>query len=339
MHLRPKHLLAILAIAAVVGGFLFTKYQEKKSATDNPAKLTHIRMALVNNPVSALAVIAANQGFFTAEGIALEQLPSTSGKTSIDLLIANQADLSLGGGPPLNFLSFTADHPLKLLSATTHHYDTAVYARKDRGIKEESDLPGKKIGYLPGTVSFIYWSRLLERHHWDIKDFEMVPLQPPAMVAALTGESVDAIVVWEPWGYNAMQQLKDNGLRLANDTEYYWTGFLYGRASYINANPDVIQSVIRALLKAESFIKDQPEKAIKIVADFIKVDPQHLSSFWNSYNFKIHLNQETTNNFLLNTAIIKKFIPEYANKPTPDFKNLIDPEPLRAVAPDRVQDW
>lgn len=333
---RRKFLIGFLLIALAAGILGWQQFQ--RAPADQASNLQRVRMAIVNNPVSTLAVIAMEKGFFQREGIVIDSIPSTSGKMSIDMMLANQADLSLGGGPPFNFLSYTP-HPLKILADTSHQYDTAVYARKDRGISSEKDLRGKKIGYLPGTVSFIYWSRLLERHDWNSKDFEMVPLQPPAMVSALAGGSVDAIVVWEPWGHNVMEHLADNGIRLAEDKEYYWTGYFYGRNDFIDQNPDVIKGMIRAMLSSEEFLRNNPDEAIKIVADFIKADPEHLKSYWNSYQFKVQLNNDLLDRLLVNDAIIKKYMADYADKPTPDFKSFVDPEPLRAVAPDRVKDW
>ncbi|MBM3603135.1 MAG: transporter substrate-binding domain-containing protein [Alphaproteobacteria bacterium] len=337
MKLHTKYL-ALLLLLVAIGGSAYWLSQRKTNPANQDGQLQRVRMAIVNNPVSALAVIAIEKGFFQREGIVIDSIPSTSGKMSIDIMLANQADVSLGGGPPFNFLSYSP-HPLKVLSTTTYHYDTAVYARKDRAIASENDLRGKKIGYLPGTVSFIYWSRLLERHGWATKDFEMVPLQPPAMVSALVGGNVDAIVVWEPWGYNAMQQLGDNGIRFAEDKDYYWPGFFYGRNDFIDQNLDVIKGMIRAMLSSEEFLRNNPDEAIKIVANFVKIDPNHLKSFWNSYQFRVQLKPEFLEKLLVNDAIIKKFMPDYADKPVPDFKSFVDPEPLRAVAPDRVKDW
>lgn len=333
---RRKFLIGFLLIAVAAGIFGWQQFQ--RAPADQASHLQRVRIALGSNPVSTLAVIAMKKGFFAQESIAIDAISSTSGKMQIDMMLANQADLSLGGGPPFNFLSYTP-HPLRILADTSHQYDTAVYARKDRGIASENDLPGKKIGYLPGSVSFIYWSRLLERHGWATKDFEMVPLQPPAMVSALVGGNIDAIVVWEPWGYNAMQQLGDNGIRFAEDKNYYWPGFFYGRNDFIDQNPDVIKGMIHAMLSSEEFLRNNPDEAIQIVADFIKTDHEHLKSYWNSYQFKVQLNNDLLDRLLVNDAIIKKYMADYADKPTPDFKSFVDPEPLRAVAPDRVKDW
>jgi ABC-type nitrate/sulfonate/bicarbonate transport system substrate-binding protein len=337
MHLRPKHLLAILAIAAVVGGFLFTKYQEKKSATDQPTQLTHIRMALPNNPVTTLAIIANAQGYLAEEGLAIDVLSSTNAKMSNDMLLANQADMTLGAPGPFNFISFTP-HPLRILMETARHYDTAVFARKDRGIVKEEDLRGKKIGYLPGTVSFLAWTHLMDRHNWTMNDFEMVPLQPPAMPTALVGGSVDAFVMWQPWGNNAINQLPEGVVRLADDQGYYFSGMLYGRDDYIQQNPEAVKGLIRALIKAEDFANKNPEQTIRMVAEFVKTDPEQMLSYWDAYKFKIQLNPDLLNQFLENDRMIKKYMPEYADKPTPDFKSFINPEPLRSVAPERLTD-
>jgi NitT/TauT family transport system substrate-binding protein len=295
-------------------------------------------MVLPNNPVSTLAVVANNQGYLAEEGVAIDILSATTGKMSNDILLANQADMGFGGGPPFNFISF-ASHPLRILTETSRDYSTAIFIRKDNGITKEETLRGKKIGYLPGTASFMYWTHLMDRHNWTMQDFEMVPLQPPAMPTALVGGGVDAIVIWEPWGHNAIQQLPAGVTRLAEDQDYYWSGILHGRDDYIQQNPEAVKGLIRALIKAEDFANKNPEQTARMVAEFVKTDPEQMLSYWDSYKFKVQLNQELLNQFSENDRMIKKYMPEYADKPTPDFTKYINPEPLRSVAPDRVQDW
>jgi NitT/TauT family transport system substrate-binding protein len=285
--------------------------------------------------VSTLGLIAYHRGFFEEEGMAVETLVSTNAKMSNDMLLARQGDLTIGGGPPFNFVSYN-DHPLRIYAQTQVAHDTAVFARRDRGIVTEADLTGKKIGYLPGTVSFVYWAMLMERNGRSLSDYTMIPLQPPSMPAALVGGSVDAFVMWEPWGYNAMSQLKDDGVRIGDGGEYSWVGFLYGHKDYVKEHPQTIPGVLRALIKAERFLFDHKDESLKLVADYIKEDLEHLKRRWSVYNFRVKLDDDLIQSFLLNARYIRKFLPEFANLPDPEFRRFVDTAPLREVAPERV---
>jgi len=56
--------------------------------------------------------------------------------------------------------------------------ETALFVRTDKGIRQESDIKGKIIGYLPGTVSYLYLVRLLDKLHLSLKAFSLFRFRP-----------------------------------------------------------------------------------------------------------------------------------------------------------------
>lgn len=301
--------------------------------TDNT---THIRFCIPNNMVAALVVVAQDQGFFTDENITIEPQIVTNAKMANDLLLANQADMTVGGDGPISWLSF-GEHPLRILAQMHRVYDTGIFARKDMGINTEDDLKGKRLGYLPGTVSFLYVAELMEQKGWKLDDFKLAPLQPPAMPQALVGKQIDAFSMWEPWGYNAIKQLGDNGVVLRQKDLYHYVSILVGRDDFIKANPEATKGVIRALIKAEKFVAANPEKAINIWADAFKLDPEYLRTNQDLYKFKVQLNNNLLTKLNRNAAMIKKYMPDYTEKTAPNFEPLVLDRYLREVDSTRIE--
>lgn len=176
----------------------------------------------------------------------------------------------------------------------------------------------------------------MEEKGWTFDQFKLTPLQPPAMPQALVGGAVDATVIWEPWGYNAIKQLGDNGVVLRRPDLYYYRSIIIAREDFIQQNPEVTKGVLRALLKAEKFALSHKEEAIAILVKNLKLDAQYLSERWNLYEFKVQLSQELLNLLDRDARMIIKYTPDFKDKLKPDFRPFILDQYLRELEPSRV---
>jgi ABC-type nitrate/sulfonate/bicarbonate transport system substrate-binding protein len=333
---RRKFLIGFLLILVAAG--IFGWHQFQPAPADQASNLQRVRMALVNSNISTLAIVADKKGFFAEEGILIDNTLTNSSKISTDMLLANKVDFTVTADATINFYGFNPP-PCKILAENYHGYDIAVFTKKDIGINSEKNFLGKRIGYLPGTASFLYWAYFIDRLNWNMKDFEMVPLQPPAMPSALTGGTIDAFVMWEPWGHNAIEKMPNGIVKFSDENVYHVTSMVYGRNDFIEKNPGVVKGLLRALIKAEEFANNNREKTVQIVSQYTKSSPEQMISYWDAYKFRVQINQDIIKKFVENDRMIKKHMPEYADKPTPDFVQYINPEPLRSVAPERVTGW
>ena len=301
-----------------------------------PDTTQKLRFAVPNNMVAALVVVAQNKGYFAAKNITIEQQTVTNAKMANDLLLANQADMAVGADGPFSFLSF-GEHPVRVVAQTMQNFEVGIFANRTAGIKTEDDLKGKRLGYLPGTVSFLYLAELMEQKGWHLDDFKLAPLQPPAMPQALIGKQIDAFSMWEPWGYNAMQQLGDDGVVLRQKNLYHFVSMVVVRNDFMKANPETVKGVLRALIKAEKFVATNPKAAIKIWAEAFKLDEAYLTANQDLYQFKVQLDNSLVKKMDRNARMIKTYMPDYAEKPAPNFAPLIDPTYLQHVDSARVK--
>ena len=69
-----------------------------------------------------------------------------------------------------------------------------LVGRKDHGIRDVSDLKGKKIGLTRGGTQEFYLGRFLDLHDISLQDITLVNLPSSQYVQALTNGSVDALV-------------------------------------------------------------------------------------------------------------------------------------------------
>jgi ABC-type nitrate/sulfonate/bicarbonate transport system substrate-binding protein len=309
-------------------GFLASFAAHAKTPSD-------VKFCVPDNMISAFAYIANAQGYFRDEGVEVTFVPTTNAKLCIDALLAGNADILAGSDGPSSYIGFS-NHSLKLIAQISVNSETSLFARRDKGIQQESDIRGKKIGYLPGTVSYLYLARLLEKTGLSFADIKAVAMQPPAMPQALQGGVIDGFVMWEPWGDQAMKALgNDKVVRLNDKALYSYKGILMIREDF-SKQPDKVKAVLKALLRAESYVQAHSKESIAFLADIVKLDPTFLEKHWSDYELKIKFDHSLVPLMEENARLIIRDDENFKNKLVPNYSQTIDSSFLRAIAPERV---
>jgi|GEM_PF-1793260 NitT/TauT family transport system substrate-binding protein len=303
-----------------------------KAATE-PETITFCR---ANNMVSALVYIAEAQGYLREEGLDVTFLTATNGKICQDDLIAGKADMASYAEGPMTYLSFSP-HALQIVAQMEENPETSVFARRDHGINQESDIKGKTVGYLPGTVSYLYLARLVEKLGLSMEDMHLVALQPPTMPQALQGGVIDAFIMWEPWGHQAMQALGDKAIHLRDPKLYNYRALLITTKSFGAEHPARVEHLLRALLKAENYIHVHRSESIAFLSQTTSLDASVLEENWPVTEHKLKLDSSLISLMQDNARYISRDDPNFKDKPIPDFRTFIEPKFLREVAPERVE--
>ncbi len=91
--------------------------------------------------------IAKNNRYFQEEGINVKIMGFDSGKASfVAMLNQNNNDISTVAQTPIMFNSFHRKDFAIIAAMVNSDNDVKVLVRRDRGIKNPSDLRGKKVG-------------------------------------------------------------------------------------------------------------------------------------------------------------------------------------------------
>ncbi len=287
-----------------------------------------------NNMVSAFAYIAEEQGFFKEEGLNLRYETATNFKICQDLMIAGKADIANGGDGPFTYIA-PSNPPFKLVSFIQKNPETSVFARADHGIKGVEDLKGRRVGYLPGTVSSFFLDAILKTHGLSMKDVILVSMQTPTMTQALIGGAVDAIVTWEPWGAHAMVELKDRGIQFEDPQERYYC-LLVVSDKLIAEKPEEVRKLLRAFMKAEKYLQTHQPEARKYLANKVVMPEEIMARYWPRYEHRMWIDGDAISRLEKRFAALVEMDRNYAGKPTPNFRDLIDSKFLKELAPDRV---
>ncbi len=302
-------------------------------ATTEPVSL---RLAQNLSPISGVTIVAKEQGFFKAQGLDVKVSNFTSGKQCLETVMGGAADIATTAEAPITAATMVKQ-PISFL-ARMEYSDLKTLINASAGVAKLTDLKGKRIGFTAGTGSEVYTKEMLKKAGLRPEDVTLVNLRPQEMLAALTAGSIDAYNTWEPYVSNGIKTLGEKVTQLDTKGIYSETFNIVTTVDYLNKNPIVAKKFMQALIDAEAWIKANPKEAIILVSKAVNMKQENLATIWDDYVYEVVLDQKVLN--VLNTHAAWRL--ESGNHPDgvtkiPDFKTIIYPAPLKAVAPDRVK--
>ena len=294
-----------------------------------------LRVAAQRAPVSLPLYVAQQRGFFADEALEVAITDCIGGTRCLRLVLDDKADLATTSEMPVVLQAF-AHADVSILATMAHASDNLkLIARKASGVTRSEQLDGRRVGVSAGTAA----QYLLETHLLNVgvdpHHVTMVPLQAEDTVAALRSGRIDAVAVWEPFGYAALHGVDAVGLRLPLSGGYIENYNLVGRRSQLVRRDDAMVRLLRAVERAEQFIQDRPAEAQAILREQLKLDQRFVDWVWGGLGFRLSLDQAllTTMEGEARWAQREGHVAEGAR---PNVLTLIHAGPLKAVRPSAV---
>lgn len=262
--------------------------------------------------------IAESLGYFKDEGLDVEIIDFQGGSRSLQAVVGGSADVVSGAFE--HTLSMQARGQAMQAFVLQGRAPQCVFAVSNKTIpdfKSMAELKGKKIGVTaPGSSSHAIAIFILRNAGIEPKDVSFIGVgASAAAVAAMRAGQIDAFVNLDP----VIATLeKDNVIRIVADTRVVEesdkifggpmvAGCLYAPTRYIKENPDIVQGLTNAVVRANRWL------AKATAEDIVKAVPE--SYFLGNKDIYV-------TGFLKNRPALSKdgFIPEHA--PEISFKSL-----------------
>jgi len=255
------------------------------------AAVDALRIAVSRSPVSLPLYVAQQRGFFAEEHLDVTVIDCIGGTRCLRQLLDDKADLATTSEMPVVLRAF-GDADAAIIATMAHANDNLkLIARKASGVTRSEQLDGRKVGVIAGTAA----QYLLETHLLNVGvdpyRVTMVPLQAEETVPALQSGRIDAIAVWEPYGYAALHGADAVGLRLPLSGGYIESYDLVGRRSRLAQQDAELVRLLRAIDRAEQFIAAHPAEAQAILREQLKLDQHFVDWVWSGLGFRLSLDQ------------------------------------------------
>lgn len=318
-----------VAVLAFTLGYFFLRTHAEHKPVGPPEKVTIAYSATTD---SVLAEVAQMQGYYLQEG--LEAIPHLHpyGKPALREVLDGKADFATVAETPFMFAVMNGEKISIIATIQTTSRGNAIIARKDKGILTPGDLKGRKIAVTLGTTADFYMDTFLAMHEIARKDVTVVGLRPGEMADALINGDVDAVSVFKPFSVQVQKKLGDRATVFNDENIFTFMFNVVATQKFIRENPGKVKKLLRALIKAEEFVRQNQSEAQKIVADFSRMDAALVREIWQDYSYTVKLDQSLVLALEEETrwAIEGELV---GNKDIPDYLDYIYLEGLESIRP------
>ncbi len=284
----------------------------------------------------SLIPIAKHRDFYAAEGISVELLPFPSGKQAMEALFAGKCAFAATAESPVVHHSLSRNDFSVIAAIAISNSPERIVVRSDRGILAPANLSGRRIAVPEFTTAHYFLDMYLAANGLASKDVTKVYLPAQDVIQAFRRGDVDAAAHWEP---NIQTLATEFGARakvLTSPGLHINPLLLTGMRDYLNKNPARVERVLRALLRAERWTKDQPANAKVLMARDCSTSLEEIELIWSLNDFRVTLDQSLV--FILeNAARWEIGLTPPAQRPTvPNYLDFIDVDGLKKIKPEVV---
>jgi NitT/TauT family transport system substrate-binding protein len=282
-------LFGALVVLGALGAALIVDFSRRR--TPPPPPVREVRVALAVQPSSALLFIALDRGFFDEERLKVHVREYASGKRAMVGLFEGEADLASTADVPIVFSAFErSDFRIVATICQTDNVPRIV-ARRDRGIETPADLAGKRIATQRASAVHFFMDIFLLSHQIPQDKITVSFMKAEELPKALAEGRIDAFSMREPYVSEARRLLGDKVVVFEKPGLYYRTENVVGMDAFLQGNADTVTRVIRGLVRAEEFAREQPDAAAAILAARLGVSKERARVLWRELNVHVGLDQ------------------------------------------------
>ncbi|MBO6510129.1 MAG: ABC transporter substrate-binding protein [Roseibium sp.] len=206
-------------------------------------------------------VVAQDQGYFAEEGIELDAVKFTSGRRALEALIGGQLDIAFMAEYPVSIASLR-EQPFGTFTTLSRYTANRMVSKASIGFEDPKSLEGKKIGTTKGSNTEFFTEALLDQFGVNA---EVINVAPPDIVPALARGDIDAGIMFPDFYPAAEKALGEDYREFKSDAYIAWF-VLSATPDMLENRSDELAAFVRALIKAEDFIKSNPEGAQEALA-------------------------------------------------------------------------
>ena len=309
-------------------------------------EITSIEVISVRDPQhSAQLALALENGLFAEEGLDVTanytvngpDLPSLAASGQVEVLCAAMeqvASLRLRG------LDFQWVMKLSDISNTQ-----GVVVGDNSGVTTPADLAGKRVGMYAGASVELAIENMCKEYGVDFASLQFINMEPPEQALALMRGDIDVMACWEPYVSNAAR----NGGRVyftgsksyvespEQPVDVNWLYLATGltvTGDVLAAAPNTVRALMRAMLRANEIIINDPATAAAPIAKGLGIPPDGLEAILRANDYRPDLDERLAAGYpiYIDWAVSRGFLEAFV-----PLEEILDTSLLAELAPGSVR--
>jgi ABC-type nitrate/sulfonate/bicarbonate transport system substrate-binding protein len=242
------------------------------------AELPKLDVVIGNNFGHLPMFIGAEKGFFKQHGVDAKMKVVDTGTDMVNAMHSGEAQI--GDMSVTTYLKAVhSGEPFKVIGiimndATRDNADEplAIVTKDGTGIRPEkvTDLKGKRIGLARGQTSDEYFKMVLRRAKMKYEELTIENIWSQfGLAPALKEGKVDAVVSWEPYVTQVLEQVRGSFLVIRGGHHMSYVMVATAHGPTIESKPAVIKSIAAGLAAASHFTRRNRDEAVEIFAKWV----------------------------------------------------------------------
>lgn len=183
-----------------------------------------ITIATGVDPSLGTFYVAKVGGFFEKNGLDVQLNTGPSGSAMVAFLVQNQVQAVLAA-EQAGIQNFNLDNNVNVSAQAMQML--RYFGVVGRNIATVEGLKGKKVGVALGSASEVFWRAFVDKLGLNPKDYTVIHVEPPEMLAALERGNIDAFAAWEPWLTRTVQAVANTKIIRDNEGIINPRNFVY----------------------------------------------------------------------------------------------------------------
>jgi NitT/TauT family transport system substrate-binding protein len=269
MRVNPTKALRYF-LASLIGllGFVCVGAGESRAAEVKQPIAIQFSLDRPINASAAPFVLAAADGLFGSEGLAVATNVANGSPDAISRVAAGASDFALVDiNELIRFRGRSDARPVKAVFVLFNQAPYAIIARKSRGIRALSDIEGKTLGVAEGDLSIRFWPALARQNGIKIASVKQNNLSAAVREPMLSAGQVDAV---SGFSYLSAVNLRDRGVPADDLAVLRYADYgceAYGFAVIVNpafaaTRPEAVKGFVRAVIAGTHLAIREPGRAV-----------------------------------------------------------------------------
>jgi NitT/TauT family transport system substrate-binding protein len=295
---------AWMVIAAFVGA---TTLASRAGAAEKPP-LEKVRIGAINLMVFSPVFLARELGYFRDEGLDVEIVETKSGHATMAALLKGEVAAAATGFTQPFTLAEQGQSVQSLVGMEMASIYVFVASPKlaitlDNPAELGSALKGRKLGVADiGSSGHVVAEGVLRESGFDPKDRSVIAVGTGASaIKALNNGAADVLITYEP-DLSAILAagvgkivLDLRNTRTEKIFSHLPTSTVQATSAWIESHPEEAAKLVRAIVRANKTIRDEPQKALPVLAKlYPTIKAEHLRAIYEAerFNFRSRIPDE-----------------------------------------------